>query len=88
MGSEEGRKRIKRKGQEGGWGEGEGAEKRNTKEIVRKVICTKVDLHHRQSACVREQSAERLLVAQRLSNMRLYLRDGSAQTILRAATLR
>ena len=29
-----------------------------------------------------------LLVAYRPSNMRVYLRDGSAQTILRAATLR
>ena len=29
-----------------------------------------------------------LLVAQRPSNMRVYLRDGSAQTILRAAALR
>ena len=29
-----------------------------------------------------------LLVAQRPSNMLVYLRDGSAQTILRAATLR
>ena len=29
-----------------------------------------------------------LLVAQRPTNMRVYLRDGSAQTILRAATLR
>ena len=29
-----------------------------------------------------------LLVAQRPSNMRVYLRDGSAQTIVRAATLR
>ena len=29
-----------------------------------------------------------LLVASRPSNMRVYLRDGSAQTILRAVTLR
>ena len=29
-----------------------------------------------------------LLVAYHLSNMQVYLRDGSAQTILRAATLR
>ena len=45
----------------------------------------------RKSWCKRDGKDEGLfclLVAYRPSNMRVYLRDGSAQTILRAATLR
>ena len=52
--------------------------------ILKLLICSKT----KQKGQWTNQGFVCLFVAYRPSNMRVYLRDGSAQTILRAATLR
>ena len=74
-------------------GEGEGAEKQTDRQMESEIDSEKArrqitDARSKTPTLNKDSLFVCWLVAYRPSNMRVYLRDGSAQTVLRAATLR